>query len=52
MWTFDNVAAGTHDVSAHAEVRAFTPADGGTGRKGSAGVDHCAFTVFVIPAVP
>jgi hypothetical protein len=44
MWTFEDVAAGTHTVSAHSQVREIPP-----GRKASAELRHCAFTVFVIP---
>lgn len=50
MWTFENVAAGTHTVSAHSEVRTIPPGQE-PGFEASAEVDHCAFTVFVIPAV-
>ncbi|MEX2204504.1 MAG: hypothetical protein WD965_10505 [Actinomycetota bacterium] len=44
MWTFPDVAAGTHTVSAHAEARPVPPRPAA-----SADVHHCAFTVFVIP---
>lgn len=53
MWTFEDVAAGPHNVSAQALVRAANPnSDQETGREGSADLDHCAFTVFVIPVAP
>jgi hypothetical protein len=53
MWTFEDVAAGPHNVSAQALVRAANPnSDQETGREGAADLDHCAFTVFVIPVAP
>jgi len=44
MWTFPDVAAGTHTVSAHSEVRPIPPRSAA-----SASVRICAFTVFVMP---
>lgn len=51
MWTFQDVAAGTHTVSVHSEVRVVNATPGGSRGEASADLQSCALTVMAIPPV-
>ena len=54
MWSFSNVAPGTHTVAVYAAVDDLDPLPGATGQDSDlfANLGNCALTVIVTPAAP